>query len=428
MAYGDQMRALPLAALVTSCALAGTLATTLSPPVGSAAPADPDKAPVSQDARGVIPFQTSDRVRGETAARRIAARVGPPVITHERGRKVARGVSYRTWQQRDDPARDSYRVHLLDLNLPGKNVSMDLASDTAGLTELRTVPWLVGQERRSVAGVNGDFFDIRDTGAPLGNSQDAQRNLIGARRHDWLTTFTIDRNEVPRINRQRLVATIAQRPKWEIAHFNSPTVFPNKIGIYTPAWVRTLGNRVTDGRTANVREVLIRGGRVVYNRKKLSNGQKIRGRILIGRGLGARRLATLRVGSNVRLRWQLGGGKVKVAISGNVRLLRKREILVRDDIALHPRTAVGIDRDNGHVLLVAVDGRSRDSAGTTMLGMARLMRQIGAENALNLDGGGSTTMVGLNRAGDNLRVFNDPSDGRLRRVPNGLTVLSRPLP
>lgn len=421
------MRALPLAALVTSCAVAGTLTATLSPAAGSAAQADPQNPPASQDARGVIEFQTSDRVQGESAPRRIAVRVGRPVITNERGRMVARGVRYKTWRQQDDPARDSYRVHVIDLNLPGKNVSMDLASDTASLAERRTVPWLVDQDTRSVAGVNGDFFDISDTGAPLGNSQDAQRNLVGARRHDWLNTFTIDRNEVPRINRQRLVASITQYPNWEIAHFNSPTVFPDKIGIYTRAWGRTLGDRVTDGRTAQVREVLVRNGRVIYNRSKLSNGMKIRGRVLIGRGTAAQRLAKLRVGSNVGLRWQLGGGKVRVAISGNRRLLHQGKLLVRDDIALHPRTAVGINRDNGHVLLVAVDGRSESSSGTTMRGLGELMRQIGADDALNLDGGGSTTMVGLNVAGQALRVFNDPSDGQLRRVPNGLTVLSRPL-
>lgn len=419
------MRAPRIAALITSCALAGTLTISLSPANGSAT--EPPDVPSSQDPKGLIDFQTSDRVQGETAARRIAPRIGPPVITNKRGRLVARGVRYRTWRQQDDPARDSYRVHVLDLNLPGKNVSMDLASDEAGLTKRRTVPWLVGQDRRAVGGVNGDFFDIRDTGAPLGNSQDQQRKLVGARRHGWLTTFTIDRKEVPRINRQRLVASVAQHPSWEIAHFNSPTVFPDRIGVYTPKWGRTLGDRVTDGRNAHVREVMVRGGRVVYNTSELSNGRRIRGRVLIGRGAGAQRLAKLRVGSQVGVRWQLGGGNKRVAISGNQQLLRNREELVRDDVTLHPRTAIGIDRDNGHVLLVAVDGRTKASAGTTMRGLADLMRQIGAEDALNLDGGGSTTMVGLDVTGDDLAVFNQPSDGGLRRVPNGLTVLSKPL-
>jgi exopolysaccharide biosynthesis protein len=50
-----------------------------------------------------------------------------------------------------------------------------------------------------------------------------------------------------------------------------------------------------------------------------------------------------------------------------------------------------------------------------------MMQDLGADEALNLDGGGSTTMVGR-RAGT-LRVLNDPSDSVLRNVANALVVL-----
>ena len=75
-------------------------------------------------------------------------------------------------------------------------------------------------------------------------------------------------------------------------------------------------------------------------------------------------------------------------------LLRDRELQVTDDRELHPRTAVGIDRDKGRILLLVVDGRSSRSRGYTLVEVARLMRRLGAEDALNLDGGGSSTMVG----------------------------------
>ena len=43
----------------------------------------------------------------------------------------------------------------------------------------------------AVAGVNGDFFDIRDTGAPLGVGQDRQRGLLQRARGGWNRAFLI---------------------------------------------------------------------------------------------------------------------------------------------------------------------------------------------------------------------------------------------
>ncbi|WP_135850219.1 phosphodiester glycosidase family protein [Serinibacter arcticus] len=57
-----------------------------------------------------------------------------------------------------------------------------------------------------------------------------------------------------------------------------------------------------------------------------------------------------------------------------------------------PRTAIGMVSAN-HLLLVVVDGRSDESAGVTMTELAELMQDLGATEAYNLDGGGSSTMI-----------------------------------
>ena len=84
-----------------------------------------------------------------------------------------------------------------------------------------------------------------------------------------------------------------------------------------------------------------------------------------------------------------------------------------NDSELHPRTAVGIDRDKGRILLLVVDGRSSTSRGYTLVEEARLLRKLGAEDAINFDGGGSSTMVapGTRRRRS---VLNTPSDGAQR--------------
>lgn len=78
----------------------------------------------------------------------------------------------------------------------------------------------------------------------------------------------------------------------------------------------------------------------------------------------------------------------------------------------HPRTAVGIGRDGKRLMLVVVDGRQPAySAGMTLRELAVVMLALGAPDAINLDGGGSTTFVFADPAqGGALRIGNRPSD------------------
>lgn len=95
--------------------------------------------------------------------------------------------------------------------------------------------------------------------------------------------------------------------------------------------------------------------------------------------------------------------------------------------ARNPRTAAGIARDGKELILVTVDGREYQNAGMTLREMAELMLGLGARDAVNLDGGGSTTMVVADpRASDSLRVVNHPSDkGGERYVGDALAIVRR---
>ena len=87
----------------------------------------------------------------------------------------------------------------------------------------------------------------------------------------------------------------------------------------------------------------------------------------------------------------------------------------------HPRTAVGVSADQRTLILLVVDGRQPAwSVGLTLPDLADLMIQLGAADAINLDGGGSTTWVYLNNRGQ--RIVNRPSDGAFRPVGNSLGV------
>jgi len=88
----------------------------------------------------------------------------------------------------------------------------------------------------------------------------------------------------------------------------------------------------------------------------------------------------------------------------------------------HPRSAVGISQDGRYLLLMTIDGRQTGySEGTTDAETAEWLRRLGARNGLNLDGGGSTTLVAQGSDGKPV-VLNRPSGKVERRVANHLGV------
>lgn len=95
---------------------------------------------------------------------------------------------------------------------------------------------------------------------------------------------------------------------------------------------------------------------------------------------------------------------------------------------LHPRTAVGVSRDGRYLLLMTADGRQPGySEGLTTAETAEWMRRLGAYHALNLDGGGSTTLV-MEGATGKPELLNRPSGppfGHERRVANHLCVFAQ---
>ena len=88
----------------------------------------------------------------------------------------------------------------------------------------------------------------------------------------------------------------------------------------------------------------------------------------------------------------------------------------------HPRTAVGVT-DDGSIVLIVVDGRQPEiSNGASLADLAYIMSTFGCTDAVNLDGGGSSTLILKNEKGE-LVTENSPSAGALRAVANGLMVV-----
>lgn len=92
------------------------------------------------------------------------------------------------------------------------------------------------------------------------------------------------------------------------------------------------------------------------------------------------------------------------------------------NITRHPRTCVGI-KPNGDVIMLVADGRNENAAGMNIFELAKIMRWLGCESAINFDGGGSSTLF-VKKKG----VINYPSDNKKwdhegqRRVANILYI------
>lgn len=92
--------------------------------------------------------------------------------------------------------------------------------------------------------------------------------------------------------------------------------------------------------------------------------------------------------------------------------------------AAAPRTFIGMKED-GTIFVCVVDGRGAGgSVGLTVEEEAQLAGALGAQYALELDGGGSSTMIV--RINDELTLRNVPSDGSMRRVANVVLLVEKP--
>lgn len=179
------------------------------------------------------------------------------------------------------------------------------------------------------------------------------------------------------------------------------------------------------------REIKIRDNKVIAVSNK-GNMQIEPGTVVVSaHGLTNKYLLkSLSVGDEVELLQELNvplANDADIVVGGGPLILENGKVHVRSleeniakDIARGraPRTAVGLKQD-GTVLVLVVDGRSSNSKGLTLQELATYFLRLGARDAVNLDGGGSSVMV------INGEVVNKPSDGRERAVSMALGLFPK---
>ncbi len=153
------------------------------------------------------------------------------------------------------------------------------------------------------------------------------------------------------------------------------------------------------------------------------------GYVLSGHGTAAAWVSSLKEGDEITVTTTLTcDGKQYDAVQtagGQPMILSGGEVLNTQSAldhltSLNPRTAIGYDATGTKVVILAVDGRwNGNSVGVVSKVLADIMKNVGCSEAMNFDGGGSTTHWTVNRG-----VTNHPSDGTERSVVNGVFVVS----
>lgn len=282
----------------------------------------------------------------------------------------------------------------------------------------------IANRSKALAAINGSFFAPRG-GAPIGllmldgqivSSSYFNRSVFGVR-YDG-TCF---------INNARLKAAIGLGDsKVFVANGVNRPAPRNQIILYTSHW----GARTRTVPDPSRREFMIASDGTVTAANTGNSVIPRDGYVVSGQGTALKAMIEqFKIGQRAvvypRLseEWEgvksaIGGGPTLVS-NGQVKVTAREERF-GPEIARGraPRTAIAY-LGGTSVALVTVDGRQKHSVGMTLYELARLLRELGARDAINLDGGGSTAMVVRGK------LVNRPSDGTERAVNNAL-IVTRP--
>jgi hypothetical protein len=348
------------------------------------------------------------------------------------------GPGTRLLQWTDEAGPFACQAVEVDLREPLLRLGVSLGgSETLALEPLSAqAERLSTPERYAIAGVNGDFFHYpgqRQPGAPTSAAflgEELVRTPFNRsclvlpasgppdiRIYRTAAEVTLPAGESLRldgVNQIRGAASLVlYTPRWGgttradgtgVEVFLAPESFPLRAGQTHSARVRAVQVNVGDGGIQSGAWVLSGSGPSAAALKALAPGDTLRLRVAFDPPVAP--------GDQI-----LGGGPR--LIRNGVPGVEREGGSLGDAFAKtrHPRTAVGFNRER--LFLFVADGRQPGySAGMTLDELAGAMLALGCTEAVNLDGGGSSTLWVRGK------VTNRPSDGRERPVANGLLVYS----
>ena len=302
-------------------------------------------------------------------------------------------------------------------------------------TQVKSIPPELG---RPIAAVNGDFYQRESpthNGDPMG-LQILNGELVSGPNHS--ECFWIDTNGNPQIGRVVSQFKITW-PKGEVTPFglnedlNKLPAVLNTPRLGSSTHIRSgrelilesqgdepwLPLKIGQTYSARVREVRPNGDtRLNHDIMVLSLSPELLARIPRVEAGAVLKISTATSPDLKGVKTAIGGGPALVHNGQPVRADRQLQLEHRTALGRHPRSAIGWNKK--FFFLVEVDGRQPDlSIGMSFPELGNYMAKLGCEEALNLDGGGSSTFW------VDGHVVNSPCDGTERSVANALVVVRK---
>ncbi len=313
------------------------------------------------------------------------------------------------------------RASILQIDLTNENLALTTLFDSRGIKRSSSV-LTMAETAGALAAVNADFFNWE--GTPLGFTV-SDGEVISSPAHDPGLAVLLedtDGNVFTEYLDMHLTVTCPAGYEAEILHINKYHSMQSMV-LYTSAWGGT-----TPGSHDGVSELVAVDG-VVQEIRQGMDGVEVpeNGFVLATSTYTSTYLVdNFQPGDEIVLSYSLTPdvGEIRNAVGGGSVLVEKGKRATFTNVVsgTHPRTAAGVDKSGETLFLVAVDGRQTALAGMSQTALADYMLSLGAYTAINLDGGGSTTMVAREGKTGQLGVVNTPSEGSLRSVSTALGV------
>ncbi|MCR4963485.1 MAG: S-layer homology domain-containing protein [Firmicutes bacterium] len=323
---------------------------------------------------------------------------------------------------------------------PGGSVAavVGYGNDLYGAASLKTAVNVLTNRGYSVlAGLNADFFNT-STGVPVGMVM-FNGEILSSESNGWETIgFKRDGSVImgePKIT-YKLTGNFGtlsiNKINKEMSKSSGLTLYTKVYSTTTRASVSTY-NVVMDIESGKLSVGGQLQGRVVAvgassSPRALAEGQAVLSLAQEGSASALASLKKIAVGDvlTVSVSNSSAWGDVVYACGGSERLLRAGKNVASNSTAA-PRTALGV-KSNGNVVFYTVDGRQKGlSAGATLKEVAQRLLELGCVDAVNLDGGGSTTLAALlpGNAYGQLQLINSPSGGSLRSCGDYLFLVNQ---
>ncbi|MGO1485881.1 MAG: phosphodiester glycosidase family protein, partial [Brevibacterium aurantiacum] len=354
------------------------------------------------------------------------------VLRSSETKRVAPGLEVTDFSRLEDGGWNNGNVLTADLTTD--SLSLDVRDTGTVASHDTTSEIMKGGKNgeKAVAAVNGTFFDINHSYAPIYTSVSRNGMRIGSQTPKPAFTLADKKAAVTMLSAAGTMT--ADGEETDLGGLNNPNLSSDAIGVYNEVWGDYSLNRPVGGPDAMAEEVArvtVVDGAVTKSSGMIDEAGDPdvpeNGQVLLGRDSGAKTLSELEVGDEVEI--EIGPSEnVDLGIGGSHQVLKDGEVpdMGKDSLVTtaHPRTAVGISKDGSELFVATIDGRSESSGGMSLDDMGEFFSDIGAHNAINLDGGGSTTMLAREAGADAPALQNDPSDGEERSVGNALVFYS----